>query len=125
MNKADDKTSTEPMVEERGERQLLSELPCGLLDKEMAEWPLERKKQAIPPVGVIVMAGPLKGPKGWYMIPFKVTYSNASKLRISAELINRPVPVPDPPGAEPLGEDESGRTTLAVDDGVLGASSKL
>ena len=125
MNETEDTIKQEAIAEETKKPAALAELPCGLMDAEMAKWPLERKKQAIPPVGVIVMAGPLKGPTGWYMIPFRITYCNASKLRISAELINRPLSVPDPPGAEPLGEDESGRTTLAVDDGVLGASSKL
>jgi len=125
MNEKDDKTSTEPMVEETKKQLPLSERPCGNADPEMAKWPLERKKQALPPSGSILTAGPLKGPNGWVMIPFRVTYSNASKLRISAELINYLIPVPDPPGAAPLEEGEGGRTTLAVDDGVLGAASKL
>jgi hypothetical protein len=122
MNNQDKKVEQEPMVEQRDEERPLSELPHGTSDPEMANWPLKVKQGAMPPIGSIVTAGPIKTPKGWAMMAFRVTYRNAAKLRISAELINKLIPVPDPP-AKP--EDPGGRTTLDVQPGAHGASSKF
>jgi hypothetical protein len=126
MNDKDDAVKEEAMDIERDMRPVFHELPAGTLDEEMAKWPLDRKKAAMPPVGAILTTTPLKSPKGDYVvIPWKVTYTNASKLRISCELINYPIKVSPPPEPGPRPEDESGRTTLAVQDGVMGGGSKF
>jgi len=123
MNEPEDKTKQEDTDIERDIP--LTQRPCGLADAEMAKWPLEIKRKALPPAGAILTAGPIQTKEGWRMVPFKVTYSNASKLRISCELINYLIPVPDPPGRGPLPESEDGRTTLDVHHGELGGTSSL
>lgn len=116
---------TKQTAGKREEPQNISQLASGINDPEMEKWPLKQKQLAMPPVGAIVTAGPIPTPNGWALMPFRITYTNAAKLRISAELINKLIAVPDPPAPAPLSEEEGGRTTLAVHDGVLGATSKL
>jgi hypothetical protein len=123
MNDKDAMLNEEDMVELADEPTKLSSLPSGISDPELAKMPLKVKQELMPPVGSIVTAGPFKTPKGWVLIPFRVTYRNAAKLRISGELINKVIPVPEPPPQPGKPEDPSGRTTLAVQDGVMGGGS--
>ena len=118
---------TQPTADKRSGGPLkLDQLASGILDPDLANMTQEERSHALPNVGSYVMSGPYPGPNNtWFLVPFRVTYKNASKLRISCELVKARIPVPPPPAPAPLAEEEGGRTTLAVDSGVLGGGTKF